>query len=175
MDVIKVHVGCGPHVFEGWKNLDVAPGPGGIKRDLRHGLGFGPASVDFIFSEHFIEHLTREEGQRFFQEAYAALKPGGVLRISTPDLDFLFKCYKTGRIDAWSPTWNPKSPAAMINEGLRLWGHQFVYDHEEMREGLLMAGFNSVTKAQWHKSKHKELTGLEVRPSIGDLIVECVK
>lgn len=175
MDVIKLHLGCGPHIFQGWRNWDLEPGPGGERWDARGGLGLRPGSVDYIFSEHFIEHLTREQGQSLFRECHEALKPGGVLRISTPDLEYIFRCYKTGRISDWLPTWNPKSPAAMVNEGLRLWGHQFVYDFEELREGLLIAGFNSVTKSQWHKSKHKELVNLEVRPNIGDLIVEAVK
>lgn len=175
MDVIKLHLGCGPHILAGWQNWDLEPGQGGMRWDARGGLGLRPNSVHFIFSEHFIEHLTRHHAQSLFRECCEALMPGGVMRISTPDLEFILKCYKQGRIDLWSPTWNPKSPAALVNEGLREWGHQFVYDLEELREGLLMAGFSSVTRSQWHKSKYKELANLEVRPSIGDLIVEAIK
>lgn len=175
MDVIKLHLGCGPHIFDGWKNFDLAPGPGGVSMDLTGNLPFQNESVDFIFSEHFIEHLTREQGQKFFQECYRILKTGSVMRISTPDLDYIFRCYKVGRVTDWAPTWNPKSPAAMVNEGLRLWGHQFVYDLDELREGLLLAGFNDVRKSAWRKSKFEELKNLEVRPNIGDLIVEAVK
>ena len=51
-------------------------------------------SFDYIFSEHMIEHVTYQNGKRMILECYRVLKPGGLLRISTPDLSFLVDLYK---------------------------------------------------------------------------------
>jgi predicted SAM-dependent methyltransferase len=173
---IKLHLGCGPHIFEGWKNVDLEPGSRGVKADLRKGLPWqGTETVDYIFTEHFIEHLTRDDGQRFLDECYRVLRPRGVLRISTPDLNFLVDCFELKQTDHWVPTWRPRSPSRMLNEGMRLWGHQFLYDVSEMIQALHEAGFQFVEKCDWRQSRHPDLKGMEIRPFIGDLIVEAMK
>lgn len=47
----------------------------------------------FVFSEHLIEHLHFEDVINLLKKSYRTLKIGGVLRIATPDLDFLHKIY----------------------------------------------------------------------------------
>ncbi len=42
-----------------------------------------------VYSEHFIEHLTKEEGIAFFEEMLRILKPGGVIRTIWPPLEFV--------------------------------------------------------------------------------------
>ena len=173
---MKLNLGCGPHVMDGWLNFDVVAYPGVTRMDLALGLpGTASESVDFIFSEHFIEHLDRDVAEHLFKEMYRVLKPGGVVRLSTPDLDHIIKCYKAGSISAWAPAWAPKTPAQFLNEALRLWDHRFIYDLAELRESLLMAGFSFARKATWRKSKFPELANLEIRPSLGDLIIEAIK
>lgn len=173
MDVIKLHLGCGPHIFAGWLNYDLSPGPGGIALDLRGGLPHPTSSVDFIFTEHFIEHLTRAEGLAFLRECRRVLKPEGVLRCSTPDLKTIVSCYRSKKIDDWAPTWTPATPAQFFNEAMRLWGHQFIYDLDELTLILTEAGFQQVKKVTHHKSSFTELASREIRPPIGDLIVEA--
>jgi len=175
MELTKLHLGCGPHIFPGWKNYDLEPGPGGIKCDLSRALPIDSASVDFIFSEHFIEHLSRDQGAAFLRECYRVLKPGGVIRISTPDLLQLIYCYLNDIITDWAPTWAPRTPARLVNEGMRLWGHQFIYDGDELSLALTEAGFKSIAGWDWRDSDHADLKNLEVRPYIGDLILEAMK
>ena len=47
-----------------------------------------------VFAEHLIEHLTFAEDRRFCSEVYRTLRPGGVVRLSTPDLQFLVRYYE---------------------------------------------------------------------------------
>jgi predicted SAM-dependent methyltransferase len=42
-----------------------------------------------VYSEHFIEHLEKEEGINFFKEMYRIMKPGGVIRTIWPPMDFV--------------------------------------------------------------------------------------
>lgn len=50
---------------------------------------FADKSYDAAYSEHFIEHLHRFEGIRYLEEMRRILKPGGVLRIAWPSMDFV--------------------------------------------------------------------------------------
>jgi predicted SAM-dependent methyltransferase len=63
----------------------------------------------------------------------------------------------------------------MLNEAMRLWGHQFLYDIEELSEILRAAGFDIIETVCWHTSRYRELINLEIRPYHYDLIVEAVR
>ena len=85
----KLHVGCGDRAIRGWCNIDVAHLTAEVQYvDALKCIPFDSESFQFIFSEHFIEHLTYEDGLLFFKEASRVLKKGGVLRTSTPDSNF---------------------------------------------------------------------------------------
>jgi predicted SAM-dependent methyltransferase len=176
---MKINLGCGPHGMQGWINLDLDPPNQSLyrKADLSQGLPpvFERESVDFIYSEHFIEHITREQALKLMKDCFRVMKPGGVMRISTPDLDFLITCYRQEKLDKWAPTWQPKTPCQMVNEGMRLWSHQFLYDKAELMRLGFEAGFVRCKDFLWRVSERQELRGLEVRPNCGDLILEFYK
>ncbi|GFE58585.1 methyltransferase domain-containing protein [Geobacter sp. AOG1] len=50
-------------------------------------LPFDDNSLDFIYSEHFFEHLFFDEALSLMQECYRVLKPFGVIRTCVPDAD----------------------------------------------------------------------------------------
>lgn len=175
IQLIKLHLGCGKIVKPGWKNLDIEPPQGAIVCDLRGPIPEQSNTVDYIFNEHFIEHLNREEGVRLLRECYRVLKPKGVLRISTPDLWMLAIWYQQGPINQWPGTWEPKTPAQFMNEAMRLWGHQFLYDMEELSNALNEAGFKELLSENHGESEHEALRGIEARPYHNDLILEAKK
>jgi len=43
-------------------------------------------SVEVLYSSHMLEHLDRDEVVSFFKEARRVLMPGGIIRLSVPDL-----------------------------------------------------------------------------------------
>jgi predicted SAM-dependent methyltransferase len=49
--------------------------------------------VDYIITNHLIEHLTRGDGKKLLKECYRVMKPDGVIRISTPDARKITKEY----------------------------------------------------------------------------------
>jgi predicted SAM-dependent methyltransferase len=61
----------------------------------------------------------------------------------------------------------------MINEGMRYWGHVFVYDEPELVSLLEECGFSGVRRMNWGASDHPELRNLESRPDFADLIIEA--
>jgi hypothetical protein len=63
----------------------------------------------------------------------------------------------------------------MVNEGMRSWGHTFLYDEPELVSALNEVGFAHVVRVQWQQSSHADMTGLERRSFHGDLILEATK
>lgn len=175
--MLKLHLGCGPHIKQGWLNYDIEPGKGGLRHDLRRGIPQPDKSADFVYHEHFLEHLTQAEGLAFLKECHRVLKPGGVMRIVMPDLRALAFAY-VGQEQIFLPgVWEPKTPAQMLNEGMREWGHKFLYDFDELELALIEAGFDAhgVLPVAHGASLHPELNRIEVRPDLKDLVVEATK
>jgi hypothetical protein len=56
---------------------------------------------------------------------------------------------------------------------MRLWGHQFLYDREELIKSLNTAGFNTIEMVDHKKSDIECLNNLECRPWHNELIVEA--
>lgn len=101
---LKLHFGCDARILKGWINMDLAyqksskhpfPDPDanrGSREDF-FAIDFaeGPLplpdnSVEVIFHEDFLEHLSQRDTMLFLAETWRVLKKEGVHRISTPDL-----------------------------------------------------------------------------------------
>jgi len=172
----NLHIGCGKNYIKNWINIDINP-PCDLKLDItKTNLPFKPSTISFIFTEHFIEHITLLQGIKFLTQCNILLKPSGILRLSTPDLEFLIHQYISKKINQWKNVdWTPKTPCQMVNEGLHNWGHKFVYDYNELTNVLLNCGFSSYKTVMWHESNYIELQNLECRPYNHELIIEAIK
>lgn len=51
-------------------------------------------SANVVYSSHTVEHISDQAAQNMFNEAHRILKKGGVMRITTPDIDLYFRAYK---------------------------------------------------------------------------------
>lgn len=172
--VDRLQLGAGNHPLPGWANLDL--GGDSIAWDLTRPIPVAPGSIRFVYSEHFIEHVTRDQAQAILVNCRNVMAEGGVIRLSTPDLRKLAEDYLAGRIVQMPHgDWFPKTATRMLNEALHLWGHQFVYDEEELAQALRDAGFSRARRVPWRESEHQELAGLETRPDFDDLIMEAVR
>ena len=171
----KLHLGCGANNFSGWVNIDLDSPTADRLLDLTEPLPFEDSSVSHIFNEHFIEHVTREQAVAFLKECYRVLSPQGAIRISTPNLRYLAHCFFFDNKNEWGNLWQPSTKCQMMNEGMRSWGHQFVYDAEELTRVLGEAGFKSIAFQVYRQSADEVLAGLECRPFHNELIVEACK
>ena len=175
---IKLHVGCGKVRFEGWVNIDKTGEAADLRRDLRKGLPYADASVALIYNEHLIEHLTCEEGLTVLREFHRVLEPGGILRIATPDLDYLVAKYVSDDWRAQDWIQNLRSEiqtrAEMLNICFRDWEHKYLYNAEELERRLRAVGFARISRQPWHVSQHPELANRETRED-SKLILEAVK
>jgi len=188
----KLHLGSGEHIFTGWDNLDLMEREGIIHCDLTKPLPYETNSVNFIFTEHFIEHLDEVDGFNLLVECFRVMKPGGKIRITCPDLRKYVEAYLN---------WNPANYSdgelftsgtnflnfATLGEavsGLRYLspiqtshnhGHKYYYDEADLTSKLKDAGFINPVSCQYHQSTSPELAGLEQRLPMKDLSMEAAK
>jgi predicted SAM-dependent methyltransferase len=173
----KLHVGCGHHRLTGWINADVHPGADLIVF-LEKRLPFHADSLRLIYTEHVLEHVSFQKGVSFLREARRVLRREGIIRIAMPDLDDLIDGYQKDwrRFDwvNWPAHRFIKTRAEMINIAFRWWGHQHLYNREELERALREAGFDHFSFRQPGESEFPDLRGLETRPD-SRLIVDAVK
>lgn len=173
----RLHIGCGEHLLPGWLNCDLLEGWLN-DRMMRGSIAvvnlnavkpypFADNTFDYIFSEHMIEHVSYAEGGRMLAECFRVLKPGGVVRITTPDLRFLIDLYgrEPGEYSKWSASSFANvigtEPVYVINNFVRAWGHQFIYDELALRRQLETARFVECEVCALGESDHAALRGLE--------------
>ena len=74
-----------------WDAVRDVPLPGVMVYDMRNlpMIGISDNTYNGVYSEHFIEHLTKEEGINFLKEMFRIMKPGGVIRTVWPPMEFV--------------------------------------------------------------------------------------
>jgi predicted SAM-dependent methyltransferase len=120
--------------------------------DICQPLPFQDASVEWVYAEHLIEHVTLTEGIGWLREVRRILAPGGLLRLTTPDLrryveDYLhggglFGKHRRRLAAAGVGPPMPDRDAFMFNQMFYHWGHRWIYDAAELRHALAAAGFD---------------------------------
>lgn len=170
--VRKLQFGCWPYLLDGWINSELYGSDTLVPIDITKRVPVPDNSFDYLFSEHVIEHFSLEQGKEIFKEFHRILKPGGKVRIATPDLQFLVDLYKPRktavqkRYIKWAtqeffPELGIEHETFVINNFVRAWGHQFIYDFSSFEFLLKEAGFKTVIRTKPGKSKDKHLRGLE--------------
>lgn len=154
----KLHIGAGTAILEGWVNIDILPGPGiDHVLDVTRGLPF--QDVGAIFAEHFLEHLELPAALRFLAECRRVLRPDGVLRLSTPNLDWVWLTHYRAPESMSGP--EPLQACLEINRAFHGWGHRFLWNAPMLEGALRRAGFGIVAFRTYGESERDELRGLE--------------
>lgn len=84
-DMRKLNLGCGPYHKQGYINIDVNPNyTPDMLRDVRRGLPFDDDTVDEVWTNHFLEHLTQAEVLDLLEEVYRVLINRRTLTVGVP-------------------------------------------------------------------------------------------
>lgn len=147
----RLQFGSGPNKLPApWENFDV-------ETDISKPLPFETGSARYILAEHVIEHVTFRQGLAFLQSCWRVLEPGGVLRLSFPDItreipleEYKSLLYSHGakNIHSQEDIWL----AVLTN-----WGHQACWSKAAAMRILLAVGFEKVAAEMYGRSSHSHL------------------
>lgn len=172
--VAKLQIGAGYHLLSGWFNTDINKALHCVCwLDSSQPFPIADHSFDYVMSEH---HIAYEQCVHMLRESFRVLKPGGKIRISTPDLGGYIKLYTTKektpqqqeyinliRKHFMPWTEHDESGIFVLNNAFRNWEHQFLYDEALLSQVLNQAGFiNVVRKDRWD-SNDEHLRQIENR------------
>ena len=82
-DLLRLNLGCGPVIWDGWLNVDIVPLPGvDVVTDLDQPWPWEDDTVEEIIASHLYEHVDKP--LHFMAEAWRVLAPDGILDIRVP-------------------------------------------------------------------------------------------
>lgn len=124
-----------------------------VELDIAEPLPFETGCLQWVYAEHLIEHVPLPVAVSWLTEVHRVLAPGGVLRLTTPDLeryvagyhdnDRFFAGHRRRLRAAGVGPPMPARRAFMFNQLFYLYGHRWIYDFEELSYLLTRAGFDS--------------------------------
>jgi predicted SAM-dependent methyltransferase len=146
-----------------------------IYHDLNHGLPFKTETCPYIYSSHFLEHLSYPETENLIKECYRILQCGGGLRIAVPSLDYevskmqiALNQYEQGNSQ---PVMEYLTSRPGYTNSYSV--HRYMYDYTELKRLLASVGFVDIEECAYKTGKMKDCKKLDTREN--SLFVEAWK
>jgi predicted SAM-dependent methyltransferase len=133
-------------------------------------------TVPLLISSCFTEPAIAG-ARRLLSECFRVLKPGGRIRLATPDLDRVLRLYASPDAQPqaeylrWAVPYG-RHPAdlppavVVINSLFHDHGHQFLFDEASLRALLHLTGFTDICRYAPGESDDPQLRGLEIHPKV---------
>lgn len=172
-DVKKLHIGSNISLLDGWLCSDISPQTKeSIYLDATNEFPFENESLDYVYSEHMIEHISRASGLFMLKECFRVLAKNGKIRIATPDVEKIVSIYSKKDesfgndyvkwiTDTFIPDSSDYNPLIVLNTMFRNWSHVFLYDAEFLENALKEAGFSNIIQCNIGESSDINLQGIE--------------
>jgi hypothetical protein len=135
MDTIKLNIGSGRDLLEGYVNVDLHDTGADIAQSA-HCMSFADETAAELRAAQLLEHLGYFKALYFLSEAYRILRPDGTLVIETPDIEKAFARFGAAerpareRLMQW--IYGLETPGM---------GHVFCFPRELLEERLAKQGF----------------------------------
>jgi len=170
--VRKLQIGAQSNSITGWLNVDIAPKSKDVcYMDATQPFPIGDDSFDYVYAEHMIEHIPFEHALFMLRECCRILKPGGRIRIATPDLSSLVRImtspdqpehkeYILHYRERFFPEL-PADPAFVVNKLFYGFHHRFIHNFFTLHYLLDTAGFSQVSQETVGSSPDPLLCNME--------------
>ncbi|CAO4162760.1 hypothetical protein [Methylorubrum populi] len=139
---VKIYPGCGTVPRTGFLNLDIDVNAPQFLLTNRDDYFIFPFvcpwdipdnSVDYVFDEDFVEHISQLMQWQFFAEVLRVLKPGCFHRVNTPNVIAAMKRHSRFA-DGFSGVYT----------GEEQWGHIAILSHFQLKEIAETIGYSEV-------------------------------
>jgi predicted SAM-dependent methyltransferase len=172
--VRKLQIGAGPTQSADWLTTDILAKlrKRTVYLDATRRFPIEDAAIDYVFSEHMIEHVPYLDGKAMLAECFRVLKPGGKIRLATPDLMRMIHLmqdepsatareYITWSAANFLAAGTPQTAIHVLNNQFRNYGHQFLYDEMCLADLMQRAGFTRIERFEMGVSNDANLHGIE--------------
>ena len=166
--LMRVHIGCGTVVLDGWFNVDERWFPHVHHVGAADRLGVIPdGAAEVVYASHVLEHVSHCATEATLREWARVLAPGGEIFVAVPDFDRIVERYlaKERRVgEILGPLMGEQNYEANT--------HRAVFNRAELAAALERAGFGDVRDFSgeeilgttlWDNSKHALSLNLSAR------------
>ena len=146
---LKLHLGCFRKKLPGFVNVDIRSDvEPDVVDDAFTLKKFKNGTADLIYICHTLEHADRDGAMKAMIRYHEVLKPGGILRVSVPDMQAVMENYIYFR--------DLRAIKSYFHGGqTHDWDyHRSGWDWRTMKEDLEEVGFVKVYKWDWRKTDH---------------------
>ncbi len=189
----KLHLGCGRQIVAGWLNADKFSPAADIYLDAYQRFPFASDTFVCIYMEHLIEHIRIEKVPGCLTELQRILRPGGLLRLTCPDLELFARMYCAGRDDFFAPIlercaelrvrqparyWLVRTKGGAFNTRAvhRFYHHRWFYDFETLAACLTEVGFDTVLRQSFRAGLRADAAALDTEARRAEsLYLDAVK
>ncbi|NJM87247.1 MAG: methyltransferase domain-containing protein [Hydrococcus sp. RU_2_2] len=169
---VGLQIGCGSFHLPEWINTDMQGTPDiDFPIDITRKLPLPDNFLDAMYGSEVIEHIELTQARLFLAEALRILKPGGVIRLTTPDLSNVCRVFlglkEKVNVEEFREVWldGEFSKEIWINSQFRAWGHQHLWTYESFADELSKAGFCHIQRCEplQTKSNKPQLENIDYR------------
>ena len=160
---IKLNIGCGRRVLDGWINVDTRSR--GCKPDIDadvRDLPFPDDYADEVMAIHLIEHFYVWEAPAVIKEWKRVLKPGGKLILECPDLEKTIMHMANGRSEPNLTMWPLYGDPSHQDP---LMCHKWGYNATSLIKLMEFSGFGKVSleDAQFHMKEVRDMRVVAIK------------
>jgi SAM-dependent methyltransferase len=154
--LLWLHLGCGNKSIKGMINIDVNPfAKSDLWLDLNGSLPFESMTVDAVYCCHTLEHFYEPDVRKILRGCFRILKPGGSIRVVTPDFQKAILAYQRNELSYFSdfPDKRRSIGGRFANYLLCRDQHRIIFDFSFWEELLQDEGFTGISEMRPHQSK----------------------
>lgn len=168
---LRIELGAWTTRRPGWISTDVH-WRGASYLDATRRWPVPDGSVEYVYADNVVEHLTLPANRALFAEAFRALRTGGRMRLVTPDVDALARLYLAGG-DASAPLreeltaegYSMEHQVDVLRFAFHDDGHHegYLWDEDSLAAELAAAGLVDFSVHEAGSSEDPNLRNLEMR------------
>ena len=167
----RVELGAGATARDGWIPTDIS-WRARLTLDATRAWPFPPGSVSHVYGDNVIEHVTLDGARNLLRHAATAMRPGGRIRLVTPDAERCAEAYLARGESAQALLEAHRGAGVRAEHRIDILRAVFIeYEHDRgyawdfdaLSAELAAAGFVAIERVELEHSADPALRGLEWR------------